>query len=77
MLCGQFGAAISDFLFFTEIRIFQIFTFKMSDLHKQTDDFDKINFEKMEKMIKLVAQIALTISNLDHKLNKEKNMISR
>jgi hypothetical protein len=46
----------------------------LSDLHQPSDDIEKINFEKMEKMVKLVTNIALKISNLDHKLKPEKSL---
>jgi len=38
------------------------------DYHKPTDDVDKINFEKIEKISTLITELALRIANLDHKL---------
>jgi hypothetical protein len=39
-----------------------------SDYHKETDTVEKINFDKLEKVTKLVYHITLRISNLDHRL---------
>lgn len=38
------------------------------DYHKPTDDVEKINFEKINKVARLTTQIALKVANLDHKL---------
>ena len=38
------------------------------DYHKPTDDVEKINFEKLNMMVKLTAEIALEVSNLPEKL---------
>lgn len=38
------------------------------DYHKPTDDVDKINFKKLDKVSTLITQLALEISNLDHRL---------
>lgn len=43
-----------------------------TDYHKPTDDADKINFEKLYKTTLLVRDLALKISNLDHKLVVDK-----
>ncbi len=40
----------------------------MLDLHKPSDDYDKINYEKICKTAKLVEHIAIELANLDHKL---------
>lgn len=42
------------------------------DYHKPTDDVEKINFEKIEKISTLITELALRISNLDHKLMVDK-----
>jgi len=38
------------------------------DYHKPTDDVDKINFEKLEKISTLITELALRVANLDHRL---------
>ncbi len=38
------------------------------DYHRPTDDVDKINFEKLEMMAKLTAELALEVSNLSQRL---------
>ena len=51
------------------------------DYHEPTDDVDKINFEKIEKISTLVTELVLRIANLDHKLKldtkKKENVDSR
>jgi len=42
------------------------------DYHQPTDDVDKINFEKIEKVSTLITELALRIANLDHKLRLDK-----
>ena len=42
------------------------------DYHRPTDDIEKINFEKMEKVSTLITELALRIANLDHKLILDK-----
>jgi Zn-dependent M28 family amino/carboxypeptidase len=42
------------------------------DYHKPTDDVDKINFEKIEKVSTLITELALRIANLDHRLKADK-----
>jgi len=42
------------------------------DYHKPTDDVEKINFEKIEKVSTLITELALRIANLDHKLKLDK-----
>jgi Zn-dependent M28 family amino/carboxypeptidase len=44
------------------------------DYHKPTDDVDKINFEKIEKVSTLITELALRIANLDHKLILDKKV---
>ncbi|UCH64715.1 MAG: M20/M25/M40 family metallo-hydrolase [Ignavibacterium sp.] len=44
----------------------------VEDYHKPTDDVDKINFEKIEKISTLITELALRISNLDHRLIVDK-----
>jgi len=40
----------------------------LEDYHQPTDDVEKINFKKIEKISALITELALRISNLDHKL---------
>jgi len=42
------------------------------DYHKPTDDVDKINFEKLEKISTLITELALRVANLDHRLKVDK-----
>ncbi len=42
------------------------------DYHKITDDFDKINFVKMEKIARLAYALAMQISNRDQRLKVDK-----
>ena len=42
----------------------------------QFDDAEKINFKKVVKVAKLTTDIALRISNLDHKLTRDMVSIS-
>jgi len=44
------------------------------DYHKPTDDLDKINFEKIEKVSTLITELALRIANLDHRLIIDKEV---
>lgn len=44
------------------------------DYHKATDDVDKINFNKMLKVVKLSANIALRVANLNHRLVVDKKL---
>jgi len=44
------------------------------DYHKPTDDVDKISFEKMLKVTKLSANIALRAANLNHRLVVDKKL---
>ena len=44
------------------------------DYHKPTDDVDKINFEKIEKVSTLITELALRIANLDHRLKLDKKL---
>lgn len=43
-----------------------------TDYHKPTDDVDKINFKKMEKVVVLADNIARSVANLDHRLKVAK-----
>ena len=43
-----------------------------ADYHRPTDDVEKINFEKILKTAKLSCNIALAVTNLDHKLTVDK-----
>ena len=38
------------------------------DYHKPTDDVDKINFKKIEKISTLITELSHRIANLDHRL---------
>lgn len=42
------------------------------DYHKPTDDIEKINFNKIEKIVTLTVELADIISNLRHKLTADK-----
>jgi len=44
------------------------------DYHQATDDVDKINFDKVLKVVKLSANIALRVANLDHKILVDKKL---
>lgn len=44
------------------------------DYHKATDDVDKINFDKMLKVVKLSANIALRAANLNHRIVVDKKL---
>jgi len=44
------------------------------DYHEPTDDVDKINFEIIEKVSTLITELALKISNLDHRLKVDKHL---
>lgn len=51
-----------------EIPIVFFYDYMMSDYHRPTDDYEKINFSKIEKTARLVYNIIEEISNLNHKL---------
>jgi len=40
----------------------------LEDYHQPTDDVEKINFKKIEKISTLITELSLRIANLDHKL---------
>ena len=44
------------------------------DYHKPTDTVDKINFNKMYKVVELTEALALKIANLDHKLKVDNKL---
>lgn len=44
------------------------------DYHRPTDDVEKINFKKIEKVSTLITELALRIANLDHKLELDKHV---
>ena len=44
------------------------YDYMLEDYSKPTDDADKINYEKVEKISTLISAIAFEIANLDHKL---------
>jgi len=46
----------------------------IEDYHKPTDDVEKINFEKIEKVSTLITELTLKIANLDHKLKLDKKI---
>lgn len=56
------------------IPIVFFYDYMLSDYHKPSDDFEKINFNKIEKTAKLVYNIIDNISNLDHKLIVDKKV---
>jgi Zn-dependent M28 family amino/carboxypeptidase len=45
-----------------------------SDYHKPTDDVEKINFQKVFKVVKLSANIAIKVANLNHRLVVDKKL---
>ncbi len=45
-----------------------------SDYHKPTDDIEKINFDKMLKVVKLSANIAIKAANLNHRIKVDKKL---
>jgi hypothetical protein len=45
-----------------------------SDYHKATDDIEKINFDKVLKVVKLSAYVALRTANLNHRLVVDKKL---
>jgi hypothetical protein len=50
------------------IPIVFFYDYMLEDYHKPTDDTGKINFTKIEKISTLVTEIALRVSNLEHRL---------
>ena len=40
----------------------------LEDYHKPTDDAEKINYKKIEKISSLITGIALKVANLEHRL---------
>ncbi|MHA2101328.1 MAG: M28 family peptidase [Candidatus Kariarchaeaceae archaeon] len=44
----------------------------LEDYHKPTDDVEKINFAKIEKISTLITELALRVANLDHRLIVDK-----
>ena len=49
--------------FFDDMRI---------DYHRATDDFDKINYSKIARIINLVYNVSIEVANLDHRLTVDK-----
>ncbi len=47
------------------------YDYMLADYHKPSDDADKINIEKIEKVSALITGIALHISDLDYNLREE------
>lgn len=45
-----------------------------ADYHKPTDDVEKINFDKMLKVVKLSANVALRAANLNHRIKVDKKL---
>lgn len=66
----------SDHKHYAEKGIPVVFFFdKMfADYHKPTDTVDKINYNKMYKVVELCKALALKIANLDHKLKVDNNI---
>ncbi|MFC2085295.1 M20/M25/M40 family metallo-hydrolase [Bacteroidota bacterium] len=54
------------------IPIVFFYDYMRQDYHKPTDTAEKINYTKIYKITRLVHDLALTISNLDHKLIVDK-----
>jgi hypothetical protein len=50
------------------IPIVFFYDYMLEDYHKPTDDSDKINFKKIEKISTLITEIALKVANLEHRL---------
>jgi hypothetical protein len=44
----------------------------LEDYHKPTDDVEKINFDKIEKIVSLITELTLRVSNLEHRLIVDK-----
>lgn len=44
------------------------YDYMLADYHKPTDDAEKIDYLKISKIIRLVYNMILNISNLDHSL---------
>ena len=59
------------------IPIVFFYDYMLSDYHKPSDDFEKINFNKIEKTARLVYNIIDNISNLDHKLIVDKKEVEK
>ncbi|HEX2866727.1 MAG TPA: M28 family peptidase [Ignavibacteriales bacterium] len=47
------------------------YDYMLKDYHKYTDDFEKIDFEKMAKIVELSYKMILKIANMDHKVESE------
>ena len=56
------------------IPIVFLFDDMKSDYHKVTDDIEKINFDKMLKVVKLSANIAIRAANLNHRIVVDKKL---
>lgn len=54
------------------IPIVFFYDYMKTDYHKSSDTVDKINFSKIVKMTDYIYSLAMHISNLDHKLSKDK-----
>jgi len=52
------------------IPIVFFYDYMTEDYHKESDEVDKINFDKIKKVADLVYETALRISNLNHKLGE-------
>ncbi len=55
------------------IPIVFFYDYMKKDYHRSTDTVEKINFEKMAKMVNLAHHIALKVANLNHPLKLDKN----
>ncbi len=53
------------------IPIVFFYDYMVEDYHKPTDDADKINYKKIEKVTSLITEIAQRVANLEHSLTKE------
>jgi hypothetical protein len=50
------------------IPIVFFYDYMLEDYHKPTDDSDRINYKKIEKISTLITEIAVRVANLDHRL---------
>lgn len=52
-----------------EIPVVFFYDYMLKDYHKDTDDAEKIDYEKVSKIVELSYKMILTISNLNHKVS--------
>ena len=51
------------------------YDYMQTDYHKPSDTVEKINFTKIVKMVNFLESLVLKISNLDHKLTVNNNIL--